>query len=244
MYGFRFIGNTNDLPADARARAGEFAVNDEGLLVYVGQGNSYTDGETKRLWGTPAVTIGSQSYQWGMPIRATDSTGNAAVTRIGDANPDFRFGVSNTIGWKSLQIFMLWDAQVGGDVYNQTNQRMYQYQRSADVDQTGKAQDLKKPIEYYVSLYSANDPTSYFVEDASFVKLRELSVKYRLPNSFARALARLGASQASVSLIGRNMLTFTKYKGYDPEVGSIINRVDSFSYPRYRTITGSVEINF
>jgi hypothetical protein len=40
------------------------------------------------------------------------------------------------------------------------------------------------------------------------------------------------------------MLTFTKYKGYDPEVGSIINRVDSFSYPRYRTITGSVEINF
>jgi hypothetical protein len=82
------------------------------------------------------------------------------------------------------------------------------------------------------------------VEDASFVKLRELSVKYRLPNSFARALARLGASQASVSLIGRNMLTFTKYKGYDPEVGSIINRVDSFSYPRYRTITGSVEINF
>ena len=244
MYGFRFIGNTNDLPADARTRASEFAVNDEGLLVYVGQGNNYTDGETKRLWGTPAVTIGSQSYQWGMPIRATDSTGNAAVTRIGDANPDFRFGVSNTIGWKSLQIFMLWDAQVGGDVYNQTNQRMYQYQRSADVDQTGKAQDLKKPIEYYVSLYSANDPTSYFVEDASFVKLRELSVKYRLPNSFARALARLGASQASVSLIGRNMLTFTKYKGYDPEVGSIINRVDSFSYPRYRTITGSVEINF
>lgn len=244
MYGFRFIGSTAELPADVQARAGEFAVNDEGLLVYVGQGNAFTDGETKRLWGSPAVTIGSQSYQWGMPIRAVDSTGNAAVTRIGDANPDFRFGISNTIGWKSFQVFMLWDAQVGGNVYNQTNQRMYQYQRSADVDQVGKAQELKKPIEYYVSLYSANDPTSYFVEDASFVKLRELSVKYRLPNSFARALARLGASQASVSLIGRNMLTFTKYKGYDPEVGSIINRVDSFAYPRYRTITGSVEINF
>lgn len=244
MYGFRFIGNTSELPADAQARAGEFARNDEGLLVYVGAGNAYTDGETKRLWGSPAVTVGSQSYQFGMPIRATDATGNAAVTRIGDANPDFRFGISNTIGWKSVQLFMLWDAQVGGDVYNQTNQRMYQYQRSADVDQAGKAQELKKPIEYYVSLYSANDPTSYFVEDASFVKLRELSLKYRLPNTFTRALARLGASQASVSLIGRNMLTFTKYKGYDPEVGSIINRVDSFSYPRYRTITGSVEINF
>ena len=244
MYGFRFINGTSGLPADAQSRAAEFAVNDEGLLVYVGAGTAFTDGETKRLWGSPAVTIGSQSYQWGMPIRQLDSTGNAAVTRIGDANPDFRFGISNTIGWKSLQLFMLWDAQVGGDVYNQTNQRMYQYQRSADVDQAGKQQELKKPIEYYVSLYSANDPTSYFVEDASFVKLRELSIKYRLPNSFARALARLGASQASVSLIGRNLLTLTSYKGYDPEVGSIINRVDSFSYPRYRTFTGSVEINF
>jgi hypothetical protein len=47
-----------------------------------------------------------------------------------------------------------------------------------------------------------------------------------------------------VSLIGRNMLTFTRYKGYDPEVGSVLNRLDSFDYPRYRTITGSVEIIF
>ena len=244
MYGFRFIGDASELPADAQSRASEFARNDEGLLVYVGAGNAYTDGETKRLWGTPAVTIGSQSYQWGMPVRALDSTGNAAVTRIGDGNPDFRFGVSNTIGWRGVQLFMLWDAQVGGDVYNQTNQRMYQYQRSRDVDQAGKAQELKKPIEYYVSLYSAADPTSYFVEDASFVKLRELSLKYRLPSSFSRALARLGAEQASVSLIGRNLVTLTRYKGYDPEVGSVLSRLDSFSYPRYRTLTGSFEITF
>ena len=94
MYGFRFIGNVAELPAAAKSRANEFARNDEGLLVYVGAGNAYTDGEVKRLWGTPAVTIGSQSYQWGMPVRATDSTGNAAVTRIGDGNPDFRFGAA------------------------------------------------------------------------------------------------------------------------------------------------------
>jgi hypothetical protein len=76
------------------------------------------------------------------------------------------------------------------------------------------------------------------------VKLRELSVKYRLPRSFNAALARLGANQASLSLIGRNLLTFTSYKGYDPEVGTVLNRLDSFQYPRYRTLTGSVEIIF
>jgi TonB-linked SusC/RagA family outer membrane protein len=244
MYGFRFIKDASELPEDAAGRAAEFAVNDEGLLVYVGAGNSYTDGEAKRLWGTPAVSIGANSYLWGMPITARDSTGSAAVTRIGDGNPDFRFGISNNVNWGGLSVFMLWDAQVGGNAYNQTNQRMYQYGRSSDVDQTGKPQELKKPIEYYVNLYAANSPTDYFVEDAGFVKLRELSLKYRLPTRWAAPLARLGASGASFSLIGRNLLTFTDYKGYDPEVGSVINRLDSFDYPRYRTFTGSVEITF
>ncbi len=244
MYGFRFIKSASELPADAADRAGEFAVNDEGLLVYVGQGNTFTEGESKGLWSSPAVTIGGNNYLWGMPITARDSTGSAAVTRIGDGNPDFRFGISNTVNLGGLSVFMLWDAQVGGNAYNQTNQRMYQYGRSSDVDQNGKPQELKKPVEYYVNLYAANSPTDYFVEDAGFVKLRELSVRYRLPSSWSAPLARLGASGMSLSLIGRNLLTFTDYKGYDPEVGNVINRLDSFDYPRYRTFTGSVEITF
>jgi TonB-linked SusC/RagA family outer membrane protein len=243
MYGFRFMRGAGELPASIGARANEFQVNDDGLLVWVGAGNTFTDGETKRLWGT-STTIGSGVYRWGQPITALDSLGNAAVVRIGDGNPDFRMGWSNTIGWRSVQLFMLWDAQVGGDVYNQTRQRMYQYARHTDVDQAGKPQELKKTTDYYVALYAAASPTDWFVEDASFVKLRELSLKYRLPRSFNAALARMGAEQASLSLIGRNLLTFTRFSGYDPEVGSVLNRIDSFDYPRYRTLTGSVEILF
>ncbi len=243
MYGFSFMKGTSQLPAAAQARAGEFNVNDEGLLVWVGPGNSFIEGEAKRLWGTTA-TIGTTNYGWGLPITSLDSVGNAAVVRIGDGNPNYRLGFSNTIGIKGVQIFMLWDTQVGGNVYNQTNQRMYQYGRSSDVDQYARIQGLKKPVEYYVALYAANNPTDYFVEDARFVKLRELSVKYRLGSQFTSALARLGAQGMSVSLIGRNLLTFTRYKGYDPEVGTVLNRLDSFAYPRYRTVTGSVELTF
>ena len=243
MYGFRFMRDAKELPGSIGARANEFQVNDDGVLVWVGAGNTYKEGETKRLWGT-STTIGSGVYRWGQPITAVDSLGNAAVVRIGDGNPDLRMGWSNTIGWHGVQLFMLWDAQVGGDVYNQTRQRMYQYGRHTDVDQAGKAQELKKTTDYYVALYAAASPTDWFVEDASFVKLRELSLKYRLPRSFNAALARMGAEQASISLIGRNLLTFTRFSGYDPEVGSVLNRIDSFDYPRYRTLTGSVEIIF
>jgi TonB-linked SusC/RagA family outer membrane protein len=247
MYGFRFIKSTAELPADVQARASEFQANDEGLVVWVGPNNSYTEGETKQLWGTSA-TIGSANYGWGMPIKLRDATGSEAVVKIGDGNPDFRFGVSNSFTWRDLSLFTLVDVQVGGHVYNQTNQRMYQWARSADVDQVGKPQEMKKPIEYYVALYSAADPTDYFVEDAGYVKLREVALRYRFGRRVMNALARFGATDAGISLIGRNLLTFTDYKGYDPEVSGAdvrnIVRLDNFVYPRYRTITGSLDITF
>jgi TonB-linked SusC/RagA family outer membrane protein len=247
MYGFKFLDGSDAVPADVGARANEFATNSEGLLVWVGPGNTPADGETKALWGTTS-TIGSSVYGWGMPIVKKDATGNSAVVNIGDGNPDFHFGISNNVTWRDLSLFALVDAQVGGNVYNQTNQRMYQYGRSADVDQSGKPQAEKKPVEYYVSLYAANDPTSYFVEDGGFVKLREMSARYRLPSRLLGPLNRAGARGLSLGLVGRNLLTFTNYSGYDPEVSSsnrpTIIKLDSFGYPRYRTFTGSVQIEF
>ena len=243
LYGFRFIKGADELLESAASRSAEFQQNDEGLLVWVGAGNSYAEGESKKLWGTTA-TIGSAVYQWGMPIPLRDSTGSNSVVKIGDGNPNFHYGISNNVQWKDFQFFGLLDASVGGQIYNRTNQRMYQWGRSGDVDQSGKPQELKKPVEYYVNLYSANDPTDYFVEDGGFVKLRELSVKYRLGSNLTGALGRFGVSGASISLIGRNLKTWTSYKGYDPEVGSAVIRLDSFDYPRYRTFTGSIELVF
>jgi hypothetical protein len=247
MYGFRFIEGAGELPADAQARAAEFAPNSEGILVWVGPGNTPSDGETKALWGT-STTIGSGVYGWGMPITKRDATGNAAVVKIGDGNPDYHLGLSNNVTWKELSLYALMDLQVGGNVYNQTNQRMYQYGRSDDVDQTGKAQGDKKTVDYYVALYAANSPTDYFVEPGGYLKLREVSARYRLNPRMLGPLARFGARGLSLGVIGRNLLTLTDYSGYDPEVSSsgrpTTIKLDSFGYPRYRTFTGSVQIDF
>ena len=247
MYGFRFIADAGELPAAVGAQASEFQVNDEGLLVWVGPGNAYTDGEARQLWGTTA-TIGGNVYQWGMPITQRDATNQPVVVKIGNGNPDFHVGMTNNVTWKNWGAYALVDAQKGGQVYNRINQRMYQYGRSADVDQAGKPQELKKPVDYYIALYAANDPTSYFVEDAGFVKLREVSLRYRLGGRMLAPLARFGARGATFAVIGRNLLTWTPYGGYDPEVNGADRpttvRLDSFDYPRYRTITGSVQLEF
>jgi hypothetical protein len=179
-----------------------------------------------------------------MPIALRDSTGSNAVVRIGDGNPKFHWGLSNNVTWRGMSFYGLVDAQVGGQNYNQTRQRMYQWGRSGDVDQVGKEQELKKPIEYYIALYSAADPTDYFVEDAGYVKLRELSVSYQLSGRLLGTISRFGAKGATLSLIGRNLLTFSDYSGYDPEVGNTLVRLDSFDYPRYRTFSGSFQIVF
>jgi hypothetical protein len=97
-------------------------------------------------------------------------------------------------------------------------------------------------------LYNALVASDYFVEDGSFLKLRELSLGYTLSPSMISKMRMGGrASSVKLALVGRNLLTFTKYTGFDPDVtsGSDFNfRIDGFRYPAFRTITGQVEIVF
>lgn len=239
MYGASFARTPADLATVPADRQAEFQTNDDGLLVWVGPGRSWRDG----AWGDTA-TVGGVLQQWGRPIVVRDSGGNQALSVIGDGNPRFRYGVTNNVRWRAFTLFALVDAQVGGQVYNRTKQRMYQYYRSADVDQAGKPQEAKKPLEYYDALYNANNINQWFVEPGGYVKLRELSLRYQLAGRVLAPFARAGARGVAVSLLGRNLLTWDRYSGYDPEVGTINRRIDNFAYPRFRTVTGSVQVDF
>jgi TonB-linked SusC/RagA family outer membrane protein len=244
MFGFKFITSPNELRSVHANSRDQFQVNDDGLLVPVGPNTSWRDGVARNLWGT-TVTIDNIAYPWGRPITLTDeSTGNPAVVKIGNANPDYRLGFSANYSWRNFSLYGLLDSQVGGNVYHRTKQRMYQWQRSADVDQVGKPDERKKPIEYYTDLYNGNNVTSWFVEDGGFVKLREVSLRYKLGSALLNPLARTGVRGVTAALIGRNLWTGTDYTGYDPEAGGAINRLDDFIYPNYRTITGSIEVEF
>lgn len=134
--------------------------------------------------------------------------------------------------------------QFGGNVYNRTNQRMYQYYRSSDTDQAGRPEELKKTTDYYTSLYAANLINDWFVEDGGFVKLREVALRYTVPVERIGFLGGSGIDGLRVGLIGRNLFTATNYSGYDPDVGTPLLRMDDFVYPQYRTITASIEIQF
>jgi TonB-linked SusC/RagA family outer membrane protein len=195
-----------------------------------------------------AVKKGTRGTPDERAIAYVDPAGSNNV-KIADVNPDYTFGLANTVRFGGLTLYGLLDGTHGGNIYNFTKQWMFQDQRHAALDQTGKAAADKHAIEYYnVGFYDALEPNSYFVEDGSYVKLRELSLSYTLGSRLMNSLRFLGAGRSvKLAVIGRNLKTWTNYSGFDPESssnGDFNFRIDGFRYPSYRQVTGQIEIGF
>jgi TonB-linked SusC/RagA family outer membrane protein len=229
---------------DIAAVADRFAVNDEGYLVAVGAGGSFDNPQ----WGTNVVVpglTGNITYGWGLPVFLKNAAGVDSSEYIGDGSPDANLGLSTNFSWRALSLYGLITSQIGGQIYNGTKQWAYRDFLHGDVDQRGKPEANKKPLAYYAALYKVNDINDYFVEPGGHTKLRELSARYNLRNADIPFLERLGMENASIGIIGRNLYTWTKYSGFDPEVARGVNsRDDLFGYPNYRTFTGVFEITF
>jgi TonB-linked SusC/RagA family outer membrane protein len=254
FYGNRFASKCNELPEEMQAKCStEFQVNDDGYLVWVGAGNSYTDGLAKGLWGT----TGDDGYGWGMPFKAyipnpDDSSADPEFLEMGNTLPEFNLSWSNTFRWKNFQIYGLLDYEYGAEIYNGTAQWGYREAKHGEVDQFGKDEGQKKPVGYYATLYNVNEISSHFVEDGTYLKLREMSLRYTFDQAQLGRLIgnRFGLTQATINLVGRNLLTFTDFSGYDPEVGGnwggsdAVGRIDSYQYPNYRTFSASLELVF
>jgi TonB-linked SusC/RagA family outer membrane protein len=262
FYGRYFLRQCADLPAAFQSQCGAngaFQLNDDGFVVWVGDGNSWRDGITRNLW--EAELPGGQApygdlIHWGMPIVMRDSIGAAAVVPLGNALPDFRFAITQDISWGRFSVYALLDASIGQDVWNQGLHWAQLDFISKNVDQQDKTLETAKPVGYYWrspaplatgvgGLYENLIPNNFSVESASYAKLRELAVSMRI--------GRIGGmGDWSVSLIGRNLFTITGYRGFDPEVGitggqsgsAAINAVDAFTFPNTRSFTIGVATTF
>jgi hypothetical protein len=191
-----------------------------------------------------------------------DKSGSPIV-KIGDVNPDFNASFTSNVRFKSFTAYVLVDWVQGGNIYNGTRQwpffeyrdRLYDQTSKPAVNCTGSPDPThcpystgKKPIAYYQGLYNGINPIDYFVESGTYVKIKELNVSYTIGRGTLEKLG-WGVNSLRIGVIGRNLFTFTKYSGYDPEVAGLSGdpysfRFDGFSYPNFRTFTGFMEINF
>nr|MDQ3389144.1 SusC/RagA family TonB-linked outer membrane protein [Gemmatimonadota bacterium] len=172
---------------------------------------------------------------------------NGVVTRevLGDPNPDFTAALNNDFNFgDNLQLSFLLDGRFGNDVANFTR-------RIQDYFGLGPQTQLEIEDPNVVTGFGTLNIERHltyeeFVEDGSFVKLREIALSYALPGRWAR---RAGAESAQLRLAGRNLYTWTDYSGVDPEVnlfgGSTIARgVDFVTTPIPRTFSVGFNLTF
>ena len=225
MYGQQWVrtfGQLKENPKNASAVESDYSVNRLGYLIKT---------------ATP-----------GSLIKYVDANGIDQHV-IGNVNPKYNWGLANNFRFRNFSVYALFDGQHGGQIYNFTKQWMMQDWRTGDMNMAGVPDAEKVPATVFTgSLYNGLVASDYFVEDGSYVKLRELSVSYNLGE---RAMRVAGLNRFTngikVALIGRNLYTWTKYTGFDPDVtagGDFNFRVDGFRYPNFRTLTGQVELTF
>jgi TonB-linked SusC/RagA family outer membrane protein len=178
-------------------------------------------------------------------VKLLGEDGALSYAKIGDGNPKFMMGIRNTIKWKGLTVYALVDWKNGGDVYNRKSQWLTRDDRNGIMDQSGKPANEKKALDYYKQFYDVNTNNAYWVEDASFVKIREMSIGYSWDKSQLEGLTGNVFQAITIRAIGRNLITFTGYTGYDPEVGSIRAPFDGTGrYPNFRNYALSLTLDF
>ncbi|MCG8421258.1 MAG: SusC/RagA family TonB-linked outer membrane protein [Proteobacteria bacterium] len=198
--------------------------------------------EITELSGPPFLTGGfgtlTGTYRIAEGEPATQIVGLTAdgVAKLGDGEPTFRMSFVNNITIGDFELSSLIDWQQGSDVINMATLLFDIRGNSVDFETEG--------MERAGQFFSGITP---HVEDATFVKLREVSLAYRVPG---RLLSMLGPLQsARVSVSGRNLLTLTDYSGLDPEVSNFGNQAvfrnfDVAPFPPSRSFWFSIEAGF
>lgn len=233
IFGSRWIRTPEQLAATLKSgklggAASDYQVNEDGFYVKANQYHTVNE----------------------VPLKAYDATGES-LTAIGDVNPDFNMGVANTVQWKGVTVAAQLNWVKGGEIYNYTRQWPFNELRDPVIDQRGKPEASKKPTTYYSAFYNNFDANDYFVENGTYLRLRELAVNVQIPKAWMSKVYGLAQfSSARIGVVGQNLWTSTNYTGYDPDVSGPGGgdpfgfRVDYFTYPAYRTVKFMLDLNY
>ncbi|MEO5907088.1 MAG: TonB-dependent receptor [Saprospiraceae bacterium] len=186
-------------------------------------------------------------------IRFRDLDANGVIdvndqTYIGNPTPNVMYGFNAELGWKGVELSLFMQGTSGNDIYNNTVRYDFTYvnRPSSVLDRwTGPG---TSNVEPRVNLSDPNQNarvSDRFIEDGSYLRLKTLQLGYNLPKAW---LQKAGFEKFKLYLSGHNLLTFTKYEGLDPEIGSVGGSlelgIDRGFYPQARTVMGGVSVTF
>jgi len=192
----------------------------------------------------------------GQTDRGTTNNINAAErVVVGDPNPDFIYGIGNTFSWKGLELRVLFQGVHGNESYNGAGRFQmdgFGWFDNQDIRMLNRWQQPGDQTNIpQLRFLQGSFDSSRFIEDASYLRLKNLSLSYQLPLQW---INKLCLRQLTVYFTGQNLMTFTKYKSGDPEVnndvkdfvenGSIIMGENFFTPPQAKSFVFGIKAGF
>ena len=202
-----------------------------------------------QFWGYKALGVDPET---GLIIYE-DLDGNGTINSsdkqyIGDANPDFTWGMTNNLSWKGFNLSVLITSSVGNDIYNASKVDMIgmynTFNQTTDVLRRWKVPGQITDIPKANELYNIKVSTRW-IEDGTYVKIKNITLSYDFAGDKLRKI-NISKIQPYVTL--NNFITFTGYSGYDPEMSQYTDAmyfgIDYGTYPNTRSVTLGVNVEF
>ena len=199
-------------------------------------------------YGTTFFAKGESPTQWyGSPGAATTDVNTGRLTRYGDAQPTFQMSYLNSFTlFKNVELSFLlhWKQNSYTSNLTVTNQ-----------DFVGTSADYSNPYTLpdgtatLLGVARQNFDANYYIQNSGYVRLREVSIYYSLPTSIRTLLFKDYVKNIRIGASGNNLLTWTKYKGYDPEVSNFGStntqaQVDVVGYPSTKRVFFHINLDF
>ncbi len=205
------------------------------------------------IFGTTRIEEGKSATQI-VGNDGLDTEGNVVVRRLGDVNPDFQMSFLNDVTVGGWNLYALWDWKQGGDVLNLTK-LLYDFgQNSADFEPEGGGPcpvDGPPTVDSPGCARVAGFGTfaGPYLEDGSYLKLRELSLSYDIAPRLKRGLLGREIRYVRLGLSGRNLVSLSPYEGLDPEVSNsgnvpIARNADIAPFPPSRSVWLTLDVGF
>ena len=187
------------------------------------------------------------------PRETTNNPNDATRVVIGSPHPDFSGGLNNAVTFGGVELQMFWQFVSGNEVYDgggrfkTANGDFFDNQLSTQLDRWQQPGDVTDVPEARLYFGNGTAPSSRYLYDASYLRLKTLSVAFNVPTRFLRDLSVQGAR---IYAIGTNLLTFTEYPWWDPEVnadyvaGNIGLGNEFYSAPQARSVSLGLQFTF
>ena len=167
------------------------------------------------------------------------------ITIIGNAQPKGVYGINNTFRWKNLDLNIFFQGVWGNDIYNVNRVRRETYGDQFGTDPVVRNHwTPENQTEYPAFTGKEYKNSSRWVEDGSYLRLKNLSLGYRLPSKW---MTKVGISSLRVYASASNLWTITDYSGYDPESSNGMDAnggVDYGVYPSIKSFVFGVDLTF